>query len=106
MQLGQGIAQPWIGEFVTHPTTDGYRNDQATVAQARQVVGQATARDADHVSEISRMRRSTVQRQQQLAPDGVRESAPETAQDVDVSRNCQHSIMIQLCLNSEQRELM
>ena len=81
-QVVEGVAEPRVGELVPRAPAVGHGDDQAAVPQAREMVGEPGAGDAEEVGEVGRIGRLVAQGEQDAAADRVGERAAEPGQRV------------------------
>ena len=86
-QVTQRVREPLVGQLITGPAAIRHRQYQAAAAQARQVIRHRLPRDSDQVGQVSRIRRSLPQGQQDPRPRRVRQRVPEPGQHMPVGRH-------------------
>src|SRR4051812_46909533 len=70
-QVAQGVGQVAVHELVAHLTALGRPHDEAAAAQAREMVGDVGAGEAEVLGQPRRVRRAGEQRQQDAGPRRV-----------------------------------
>lgn len=78
------VPEPRVGQLVTHPTAFGYRDDQATAAQAAEVVGQGLAGHAELVGEGGRIGRAVAECEQDTGASRVGQGRTEPGENLAV----------------------
>ena len=102
--IGDGLAESLVGQFVALPAAVRNGDDQAAVSEVGQMVGQSRSADGQRFGEVRGIGRSTPKRQQDPTADRISQCAPETRHRFEHIGRGQHSQTIQTPLTSDEPE--
>jgi hypothetical protein len=76
----------WVGQLVPNSSPFWFGDDEATPAQARQVIGHVGPTQSEHVGKLGRVRRAVRQQNEQPTTGVISQSKSDACQHIEVQR--------------------